>query len=301
MGVGPPIIALYTQLKSLGVFDDVHDVMELGAQNVWCPKPQLVRNLFEVFDRPPPSQEMLDRFASWKGSALELHEGLGHAYRCIDVDPQSNSIKLDLNFDECPAEHKDKYDFVTNHGTSEHLLNQYNFFKTMHALTKPGGLMLHAVPFTVHVEHGFFNYQPNFFEALSRYNSYKIYGIWLGPDWQLSSLVPWEREILDYMVLNSKTTHLLIVLMQKQYDKEFCVPFQGVYERSTPDDVMARYCLVVDGELYDGRRIKYLTQQSEASAPSDSSAEGHLRSVPGRELLREFAYRIWRRLRLSQR
>lgn len=294
MGVGPPIIALYTQLKSLGIFDDIHDVMELGAQNVWCPRPQLVRNLFKVFDRPLPPQEMLDRFANWKGSALELHEGLGHKYSCIDVDPQCHSIKLDLNFDECPSEHKGKYDFVTNHGTSEHLLNQYNFFKIAHELTKAGGFMLHAVPFTVHLEHGFFNYQPNFFEALSQYNGYKIYGVWIGPGWESLSLIPWEPNILDYMILNSKTTHLLVVLMQKQYNKEFCVPFQKVYEQMTPDDVMARYCLVVDGRLYDGTRVKHLTER-------DLPIETHLRNAPGSKLLREVAYRMKRRIQLLSR
>ena len=35
MGLGPPILALYTQLKQLGVLDGVTEVMELGAQNVW--------------------------------------------------------------------------------------------------------------------------------------------------------------------------------------------------------------------------------------------------------------------------
>ena len=34
MGLGPPVLALYRQLKGLGVFDGITDVMELGAQNV---------------------------------------------------------------------------------------------------------------------------------------------------------------------------------------------------------------------------------------------------------------------------
>src|SRR5262245_18880111 len=177
MGLGPPILALYRQLKGLGVFDDVKNVIELGAQNVWCPNAELVKTLFRAFGKPEPALEMLDRFASWKGSGLELYEGLGLTYRCIDVDPQFHSICMDLNFDTCPPEHKGKYDLVTNHGTSEHLINQLNFFKVMHELTKSNGYMLHAVPFTAHIEHGFFNYQPNFFEALSRYNSYRMCGI----------------------------------------------------------------------------------------------------------------------------
>jgi hypothetical protein len=261
MGLGPPILALYRQLKGLGAFDGISNVMELGAQNVWCPRAELVRNLFRAFDRPEPAQEMLDRFANWKGSAQELYVALGFNFHCIDVDPQFNSIRLDLNFDACPPEHVGKYDFVTNHGTSEHLLNQYNFFKVVHDLTRAGGLMLHAVPFTAHIEHGFFNYQPNFFDALARYNSYKLLGIWVGPGWQAASLIPWEPDILDYMVINSKTTHLLVTLSQKMYDKPFSVPFQGVYEAATPDEVMQRYNLVVDGEFYDGKRIKHITQE----------------------------------------
>lgn len=261
MGLGPPILALYRQLKGLGVFDDVTNVMELGAQNVWCPRPELVKNLFRAFGKPEPPQDMLDRFANWKGSAKELYTALGFNFCCIDVDPQFDSIRLDLNFDTLPPEHVGKYDFVTNHGTSEHLLNQQNFFTVVHDLTKPGGLMLHAVPFTAHIEHGFFNYQPNFFESLARYNSYKLLGILVGPGWQAASLIPWEPDILDYMVINSKTTHLLVAILQKMYDKPFSVPFQGVYEPTTPDEVMERYRLLVDGEFYDGKRLKHITKE----------------------------------------
>src|SRR5215208_6394289 len=106
-----------------------------------------------------------------------------------------------------PPEHRAKYGMTTNHGTTEHLLNQYNAFKMIHDFTAPGGLMLHALPFTVHLEHGFFNYQPNLFEALARFNSYKTLGVWVGPDWTLSSLVPWEPRLLEFLTLNAKTTH----------------------------------------------------------------------------------------------
>ena len=114
MGLGPPVLALYRQLKGLGVFEGITDVMELGAQNVWCPKAGLVKNLFEAFGKPPPAPDMLDRFANWKGSGLELYTALGFTYHCIDLDSKFNAIPLDLNFDACPAEHIGKYGFVTN-------------------------------------------------------------------------------------------------------------------------------------------------------------------------------------------
>ena len=255
------MFALYRQMKQLGAFDGITDVMELGAQNAWCTKPGIVKSLFEAFGKPPPPADMLERFATRKGSARELYIALGFRFACIDVDPNFESIRLDLNFDDCPPEHMGKYGFVTNHGTSEHLLNQLNFFKVMHELAKPGGMMLHAVPFTVQLEHGFFNYQPNLFEALARYNGYRVHGVWIGPDWQLASFVPYTPELIDYLVLNSKTTHLLIVLLQKMHDTKFCVPFQGVYEEMAPEHVMARYELVVDGDLYDGKRVKHITKE----------------------------------------
>src|SRR5215475_11187310 len=262
MGLGPPVLALYRQLKGLGVFDGITDVMELGAQNVWCPQSELVKALFKAFGKPEPSAEMLNRFANWKGSGLELYTALGFNYRCVDLDSQFNSIPLDLNFDPCPPEHVGKYGFVTNHGTSEHILNQYNVFKVMHDLTKAGGFMLHAVPFTVHLEHGFFNYQPNFFEALARYNSYETLGLWVGPDWQLASFIPWDPILLDYLTLSSKTTHLLVAVQRKMYDKQFCVPFQEIYEDMVPDEVRSRYAMVIDGEVLDSKRVKYLTKDS---------------------------------------
>ena len=116
------------------------------------------------------------------------------------------------------------------------------------------------MPFTVHLEHGFFNYQPNFFEALARYNSYETLGVWVGPDWQLASLIPWDPILLDYFSMNSKTTHRLVVVQRKMYDKPFCVPFQEIYENMVPDEARSRYSMVIDGEILDGKRVKYLTK-----------------------------------------
>jgi hypothetical protein len=205
-------------------------------------------------------------------------------YACVDLDPSFNSIALDLNFDSAPAEHRGRYGLVTNHGTSEHIMNQLNVFQVTHDFTKPGGLMLHAVPFTVHLEHGFFNYQPNFFNALARYNGYKTLGMWVDPDWQLTSLVPWEPSLLDYLTLNAKTTHLLVVLLQRLHAAPFRVPFQGHYETMIPDAAATRYSLVVDGELYDGRRFKQL---SRAGAIVDSSR--CVDQIGGLDLLRAAA------------
>jgi hypothetical protein len=262
MGLGPPVIELYRQLKLQGALDGITEVLELGSQDFWCPQKNLVTALVKAFGKTVEDPALLNTTNASQKPARLLYEALGIKYDCVDVDGRVGSVVLDLNFDPVPKDQKGRYGLVTNHGTSEHILNQYNVFKAMHDFARPGGVFIHAVPFTVHLEHGFFNYQPNFFEALARYNSYGTLGIWVGPDWQLASFVPWDPALLDFLTLNAKTTHLLVVAQRKMYDREFCVPFQEIYEDMVPDEVRTRYAMVIDGEVMDSKRVKYLTKDA---------------------------------------
>lgn len=260
MGLGPPEVELYRQLKIAGAFDGIGEVIELGSQDFWCPQKNLVTALFKAFGRTVDEPALLNTSNTSQQSARLLYEGIGIKYNCVDVDGRVGTVIMDLNFDPVPDVEKGKYGLVTNHGTSEHILNQYNVFKAMHDFARVGGVFIHAVPFTVHLEHGFFNYQPNFFTALARYNSYETLGIWLGVDWQLASLIPWDPILLDFMTFSSKTTHRLVVAQRKVYDREFCVPFQEIYENMVPDEARNRYSMIIDGEVMDGKRVKYLTK-----------------------------------------
>jgi hypothetical protein len=283
MGLGPPILALYRQLKTLGAFDGIDSVVELGSQGVWCPDPRLLTGLFEAFGRPtPPTSEIetyINKTGTGHASSRHLHERLGFEYDCVDIDGNFRSLTLDLNFDQVPSERRGKYGLTTNHGTSEHIFDQRNTFKAIHDFTAAGGLMLHALPFTVHLEHGFFNYQPNLFDALARYNSYETLGTWVGPDWSLASLIPWESKLLEFLTLNAKTTHLLVVLQRKLHDAEFCVPIQGAYEPMLPQSALNKYQFVVDGEYYSGHR---------------SQVQMDLLDVPVPEIAKHLRHRILR-------
>ena len=296
MGLGPNILSLYSQLKTVGIFDGIDSVVEMGSQVVWCSDKTLLLGLYEAFGKPAPSESEVKAYLSTpetaRASSRGLHESLGFKYDCVDIDGQFGSLRLDMNFDSVPAERKGKYGLTTNHGTTEHVFNQLNSFKVMHDFTARGGLMLHALPFTVHLEHGFFNYQPNLFDALARFNSYKTLGVWLGPDWSLSSLVPWEPRLLNYLSFNATTTHLLVVLQQKLHDNEFCVPVQGVYENMLPESASSRYRLVVDGEFYNGHRVHQVSRQI-----TDTS----LSKVPMPVLAKHLGKRVLRRLKLYSR
>ncbi len=62
--------------------------------------------------------------------------------------------------------------------------------------------------------------------------------------------------------MSSKTTHLLVVAQRKMYEQPFCAPFQEVYENMVPDEARSRYAMTIDGEVMDGKRVKYLTKDA---------------------------------------
>lgn len=274
MGLGPQNIELYRQLKLLGALDGIGNVMELGSQDFWCPQQHLVEALFAAFGKSQPPPEVLRTTMSNQLPTRLLYEALGIEYNCIDVDGRSGTLYLDLNFDPIPEDHVARYGLVTNYGTSEHILNQTNIFRAMHSFTREGGVMIHAVPFMGYLNHGFFSYHPNFFDCLARYNSYETLGLWVGPgsDGRLTSWIPWDPSLLDFLTLRPDSAHILVAAHRKMYDQDFCVPFQEVYEDKVPEGTLSRYAMVIDGEVFDGKRVRYLTKD-------DVVAENHLTAM----------------------
>ncbi len=243
MGIGDVMLCLYTDLKTDRLLDGIDSVAELGSQTVWTHHPERLEALFAAFNRPLPPPDKFARFVTQAGdmtgiaSSRSLHELLGFKrYTSIDIDAAHGALPLDLNFDEVPAEHRGQYRLVTNHGTAEHVLNQANVFKAIHDLTASGGLMLNAGPFIGCLEHGFFNYQPNFFKAIARYNAYEVLGTWINrlPQVDLVSLV-------DNVPLVLGQDYVIVSLARKTSDAAFCMPIQYHYEFGLPEASRARY------------------------------------------------------------
>lgn len=302
MGLGSTTLGLYVELLRMGEFDGIQRVVELGSQTVWCRDRALFETLFSEFDRPAPSEEDVTAYVSAQpsttGSSRHLHELLGFEYDSIDIDGNLGAQKLDLNFDEVPNEMKGKYCLTTNNGTTEHAFNQYNSFKFIHDLTRPGGLILHFVPF-IFIEHGFFNYQPNIFTAIAKYNSYETLGIWLSLDSMIKSLIPWEHNLLDFLTLTPQSTHCLFVVQKKMYDAEFKVPLQSVYEAGIPEEAAKRYDIVVDGEYLSASRVSHLTRLASTPAEHATPRPAAPDDFPARVLLSNLYHRAKRRLKTS--
>ena len=102
---------------------------------------------------------------------------LDHAsHTAIDFHGTATALKLDLNR---PLDLGRRFDFAFNFGTGEHVFDICQFFRTVHDVTKPGGIMIHGGPFTGWFDHGFYNIQPTLYHDIARANGYRVAAMFL--------------------------------------------------------------------------------------------------------------------------
>ncbi len=166
------------------ILDDDRSVVELGSQEL-----DLTEDWLRVFAGARSNQEHSDALrrlgaeaASIGEKAPEYYAALGFKrYSSIDINGQLNSLPFDLNSCiEDRYQFTDRFELVTNNGTTEHLFNQQVVFDNIHRMTSQRGLMLHAVPFLNYVNHCFFNYSPTFFYNLATANNYSLLALGIG-------------------------------------------------------------------------------------------------------------------------
>jgi len=97
---------------------------------------------------------------------------LGAEHVSVDINGEDGSLPMDLSR-PLPEEWRESFDLVTNFGTSEHVVGQYQLFKNIHDILKVGGCWIHCVPRRgSYPTHSPFKYEAAFFSNLSKFNGY---------------------------------------------------------------------------------------------------------------------------------
>jgi hypothetical protein len=191
MGVSLNIIRNLVPLVSGGLLPPRASILEYGLQNIHWSSADQERELTEFVGNmrtyngltTTESENDVSRIGSG-GLHGDLLRQCGFRYVALDICSGSDGIILfDLNHDKVPVQLFHTFDLVTNFGTTEHIINQYNSFLTMHDFTKPGGIMYHDLPLGGYFFHGYFCYTPLFFSHLALANDYEILyrRYWKGP------------------------------------------------------------------------------------------------------------------------
>lgn len=229
MGISPTSLRQLTKLKSGGQLEGVSNIIELGAQNVYCAEQtDLFQGLLKAFDKSLPASE-INKICDG-GIASDMWKALDVDHMCIDSSGEDNSIPLDLNYEDVPRKYQNHFDLVTNFGTTEHVANQLNAFKVMHELTRVGGLMYSEVPFTGWVNHGLVSYTPRFFWMLCRSNNYSYNSLWIETFPESDFLHPDIIGATDFDATETTFAHqksIICCLVGKNADTPFVPPWDG--------------------------------------------------------------------------
>jgi hypothetical protein len=149
-------------------------------------------------------------------------------YSTIDPGTPGSRFRFDLNL---PVPIVEQFDLTINIGTAEHIFNVFQFFKTAHDRTIPGGLMMHSSPFTGWPDHGFFNFQPTFYFDLARTNRYEILSFICARLDPFEYVQVRDHDEIPRLIKAGKIpagSHINVML-RKTADAEFAVPMQGYY------------------------------------------------------------------------
>ena len=102
---------------------------------------------------------------------------LGYNHTSIDLNGREDSLVIDLRYPITDSEYDlvNKFDFILDIGTAEHIDNQYMAFKNIHNMSKVGGIFIHTLPREKYwMGHCKYKYNLKFFEDLASYNDYEI-------------------------------------------------------------------------------------------------------------------------------
>tara|TARA_B100000965_G_scaffold308006_1_gene267018 strand:+ start:1540 stop:2430 length:891 start_codon:yes stop_codon:yes gene_type:complete len=296
MGYSVETMSLFQFMHHLDLFSGIKSVVDLGSQELHFseqdttshPYREIIRRTLKLMGGPEVNDTDLAHLAN-RASVGEFFKLTGVDYTPLDADAWYGE-PFDFNLDTVREKDKGAYCLTMNAGTTEHLMDQNNAFRIVHELTRPGGYIVHALPFLGSINHGFFNYNPNFFWDLARFNSYEMLGIWVSPS-AGACLIPWNDEVGRHLKVPTERGSGISIwcLLRKEHDLDYCVPFQKGYEAAQAEENLARYNYALDGRLMSGVDVYRITQNQQP-----------LETVSGSALLNELGRRIKRRIGLGK-
>ena len=147
----------------------------------------------------------------------------------IDLHGTPDAKQINLNY---PVDLGEQFDIVMNNGTGEHVFNVFQFFRSTHEFTRPGGLMLHVMPFRGWLEHGFYSFNPTFFWDLAAANDYGM-RILAYTELMPPKVIQLKRREKIIELAGNGTlganANLYAVMQKNAVESEFKIPMQGVY------------------------------------------------------------------------
>ena len=118
-------------------------------------------------------QETNNRGKNITDEALFLALGFDELESMDYSNYEGCTIVHDLNKD-IPIQYHDRYDLIFDGGTSEHIFDLPKVLENYNKMLKPNGRIIHALPSSNHVDHGFYMFSPTLFLDYYSSNNWNI-------------------------------------------------------------------------------------------------------------------------------
>ena len=165
----------FERLAWMGVLKPDSSMIEFGPQDCDTPRSLMKSIACRLFDRDEAERRICEMYSGLQfrsNGQVALYGLFGiTSYKSLDPFDPRGDYKYDLGSDVPDI---GKFDVVTNFGTSEHVFNIANVFKTAYDLLPVGGIMLNALPAFGDINHGFFNIHPIVYLLLQHHSCFQI-------------------------------------------------------------------------------------------------------------------------------
>jgi SAM-dependent methyltransferase len=149
------------------------------------------------------------------------------------------SVLFDLNAADVPAELNNRFDFIADHGTLEHVFHIPNALHNIFRMLKENGRVLISSPTSNFVDHGFYMFSPTLFFDYFTANQFNIHSIQVtqsSPQQQTdpcfyADYEPGSFNSVSYGGLNNSIYGVICIARKTAQSTGHVVPQQGLYNK----------------------------------------------------------------------
>jgi SAM-dependent methyltransferase len=158
----------------------------------------------------------------------------------IDVSSYEDAdLLFDLNEPEAPSELREAFDVILDPGTLEHVFHVPNALANLHAMLREGGRVIHLLPASNYMDHGFYMFSPTFFWDYYNANGWtvntlRLFRHGLRSDrrrWRIYEYDPQTAHEVNFGSLDNARYGVCCVATKAQGATTGRVPQQGGYVR----------------------------------------------------------------------
>jgi len=151
-------------------------VFELGPQDLWVDRATLqlvARRHLSAAECERALSDIYDGETAKRDAQLPFYRIFGASrYQALDLEDSRAQIRADLN--RPLPKSVGTFDVVTNFGTTEHVFDIAQTFRSIHQLLSVGGVQLHTIAAYACIDHGFYNVHPTAYLDMAEANHYEL-------------------------------------------------------------------------------------------------------------------------------